>query len=59
MDLQGNFENFRLLSPNESKISLEKALEIDPENSLAKLLLAQLHFVTTPDFMLLEKMKLI
>ncbi len=50
---KGNFENFRLLSPNESKISWEKALEIDPENSLAKLLLAQLHFVTTPDFMLL------
>ena len=51
----GHFQNIEAKNPNASKISWEEALRIDPNNSLAKLLLSQLHYVTTTNFQLLEK----
>lgn len=50
----GNFQNFVMLNPNSAKLNWEQALKIYPESDISKLLLAQLHFVTTPDFTLLK-----
>ena len=51
----GSFQNAVVLNPKKAQLSWEKALEIDQDNSLAKLLLAQLHFVTTVDFQILPE----
>ena len=51
----GEFQNIVAKNPKKSEKSWEEALTIDPDNSLAKLLLSQLHFVTTPDFQLLSR----
>lgn len=50
----GNYQNFVMLDPKSSENSWKEALKINPNADIAKLLLAQLHFVTTPDFILLE-----
>ena len=54
----GSFQNMSLLDPSRSKLSWEKALEIDPNNLMAKILLSQLHYVTTVDFQLLTDDKI-
>ena len=51
----GEFQNIVALNPKKSEKSWEEALRIDPDNSLAKLLLSQLHYVTTVDFQLLPR----
>ena len=42
----GNYQNTILLNPKKSEASWTKALEINPNSAKAKILLAQLHFVT-------------
>ena len=42
-------------NPKEAQINWNRALEVNPKANIAKLLLAQLHFVTTPGFYRLEK----
>jgi tetratricopeptide (TPR) repeat protein len=42
----GNYQNTILLNPKKSEGSWQKALEINPVSAKAKVLLAQLHFVT-------------
>ena len=42
-----------MLDPKSSEINWKEALKINPNADIAKLL-AQLHFVTTPNFILLE-----
>jgi len=54
----GSFQNMMLLDPAKSEISWEKALKINPNNSMAKILLSQLHYVTTEDFQLLTDDKI-
>ena len=54
----GSFQNMVLLDPAKSKLSWEKALKIDPNNSMAKILLSQLHYVTTENFQLLTDDKI-
>ena len=51
----GEYQNLVAKNPKKSQISWEEALKIDPNNSLAKLLLSQLHYVTTTDFQLLSR----
>tara|TARA_B100000902_G_scaffold390139_1_gene438559 strand:+ start:121 stop:1707 length:1587 start_codon:yes stop_codon:yes gene_type:complete len=51
----GEFQNIIALNPKKSEKSWDEALRIDPDNSLAKLLLSQLHYVTTVDFQLLPR----
>ena len=51
----GQYQNLIGKNPKKSQISWEEALKIDPNNSLAKLLLSQLHYVTTTDFQLLSR----
>ena len=50
----GTFKNYVMLDPKSSEINWKEALKINPNADIAKLLLAQLHFVTTPNFILLE-----
>ena len=50
----GVYQNQIMLNPKSSEINWKEALKINPKADIAKLLLAQLHFVTTPDFILLE-----
>ena len=54
----GTFQNRVLLDPAKSELSWEKALKIDPNNNMAKILLSQLHYVTTEDFQLLTDDKI-
>jgi tetratricopeptide (TPR) repeat protein len=54
----GSFQNMVLLDPDKSELSWEKALKLDPNNSMAKILLSQLHYVTTVDFQLLTDDKI-
>ena len=42
----GVYQNFLVKNPKKSELSWEQALKIHPQNSRAKLLLSQLHFVT-------------
>ena len=51
----GEYQNLIAKNPKKSQNSWEQALIIDPNNSLAKLLLSQLHYVTTPNFQLLPR----
>ena len=50
----GNYKNFVMLDPKSSESNWKEALKINPNADIAKILLAQLHFVTTPNFVLLE-----
>ena len=50
----GNYKNFVMLDPKSSESNWKEALKINPNADIAKILLAQLHFVTTPNFILLE-----
>ncbi len=50
----GYYQNVVMLDPNSAKLNWEEALKINPKADMAKLLLAQLHFVTTPDFQILK-----
>ena len=50
----GTFKNYVMLDPKSSEINWKEALKINPNADIAKLLLAQLHFVKTPNFILLE-----
>ena len=54
----GEYQNLIAKNPKKSENSWEEALKIDPDNSLAKLLLSQLHYVTTTDFQLLSRDKI-
>ena len=40
----GNFQNFVMQNPKESKLNWESALEINPNSNISKLLISQLHF---------------
>lgn len=51
----GEYQNLIAKNPKKSQKSWQEALSIDPNNSLAKLLLSQLHYVTTTDFQLLSR----
>ena len=51
----GEFQNIVAKNPKKSESTWKQALKIDPNNSLARLLLSQLHYVTTPDFQLLSR----
>tara|TARA_B100001057_G_C22857117_1_gene953097 strand:- start:2345 stop:3931 length:1587 start_codon:yes stop_codon:yes gene_type:complete len=51
----GEYQNIEAKNPKKSQVSWEEALKIDPDNSLAKLLLSQLHYTTTTDFQLLSR----
>ena len=51
----GFFQNTIMKNPKEAQINWNRALEVNPKANIAKLLLAQLHFVTTPGFYRLEK----
>ena len=50
----GNFQNFVMQNPKNAETNWKSALEINPNANIAKLLISQLHFVTTPDFILLD-----
>ncbi len=50
----GNFQNFVMQNPKNAEANWKSALEINPDSNIAKLLISQLHFVTTPDFVLLD-----
>ena len=49
----GSYKNYVMLDPKSSENNWKEALKINPKADIAKLLLAQLHFVTTPNFILL------
>ena len=51
----GEYQNLVAQNPKKSERSWEEALKIDPNNSLAKLLLSQLHYTSTSDFQLLSR----
>ena len=51
----GEYQNLIAQNPKKSERSWEEALKIDPNNSLAKLLLSQLHYTSTSDFQLLSR----
>ncbi len=51
----GEYQNLVAKNPKKSEKSWEAALKIDPDNSLAKLLLSQLHYTSTTDFQLLSR----
>lgn len=51
----GFFQNTIMQNPKEAQVNWNNALKINPNANIAKLLLAQLHFVTTPGFYRLEK----
>ena len=46
----GFFQNVTMQNAKESKLNWDEALKINPEANIAKMLLAQLHYVTTPGF---------
>ena len=50
-----DFSKFCNVNPKEAQVNWNNALKINPNANIAKLLLAQLHFVTTPGFYRLEK----
>ena len=50
----GVFQNLVMQNPKNAQANWQEALKINPNANIAKLLLAQLHFVTTPDFILLD-----
>ena len=50
----GVFQNLVMQNPKNAQANWQEALKINPDANIAKLLLAQLHFVTTPDFILLD-----
>ena len=51
----GEYQNLVAQNPKKSERSWEEALKIDPNNSLAKLLLSQLHYTSTSDIQLLSR----